>query len=34
MIAFVWTFVGIIFLGIISEVILEMIRNYEGDEEE
>ena len=34
MIAFVCTFVGIIFLGIISEVILEMIRNYEGDEEE
>ena len=34
MIAFVWTFVGIIFLRIISEVILEMIRNYEGDEEE
>jgi hypothetical protein len=34
MIAFVWTFLGIIFLGIIIEVILEMIRNYEGDEEE
>jgi|TARA_A200000159_G_scaffold88961_1_gene82395 hypothetical protein len=34
MIAFVWTFLGIILLGIISEVILEMIRNYEGDEEE
>tara|TARA_R100000900_G_scaffold21540_1_gene17276 strand:- start:244 stop:348 length:105 start_codon:yes stop_codon:yes gene_type:complete len=34
MIAYVWTFLAIIFLGVISEVILEMIRNYEGDEEE
>tara|TARA_E500000331_G_scaffold62246_1_gene56837 strand:+ start:2515 stop:2619 length:105 start_codon:yes stop_codon:yes gene_type:complete len=34
MMAFVWTFLAIIFLGIISEVILEMIQNYQGDEEE
>tara|TARA_B100000902_G_scaffold248252_2_gene234945 strand:- start:10324 stop:10428 length:105 start_codon:yes stop_codon:yes gene_type:complete len=34
MIAFAWTLLGIILLGIISEVILEMIHNYEGDEEE
>lgn len=32
--AFVWTFLGIILLGVISEVILEMIQNYKGDEEE
>ena len=34
MMAFVCTFLAIVFLGIISEVILEMIQNYQGDEEE